>query len=145
MKITPEKLHFFRCSPFPIKQPKNVNKRTDCGENKLSIQLANYLREMTLTGKCKAVWTKIAHETNSNSIPYGNLMRNMGKLAGVPDYIFTWDEKCLWLELKNGKKNKLSKDQEFFREWCKSTNTDWAIAYSLMEALDIIVGRGIIK
>lgn len=158
MKITPRALRYFRTAPLPTKQPKQSNRRTDRGENKLSIEFANYLKAKTLEGKCKAVWTKIAHETAAKPrtfktksgqmikiCAFGNLMRNMGKNAGVPDFIFTWEGEALWLELKDGKDAKLSDDQEFFREWCLETKAKHEIAWSLNEAIYIVERYGICR
>ena len=145
MKITPAVIRYFRTAPLPTIQPKNANRRTDKGENLLSIRFANYLREMTLTGKCNAAWTKVAHETSSHSHSFGNLMRNMGKMTGVPDFVFTWQGKVLWLELKDGKKGKLSEGQQFFKDWCLETKSPWEIAYSYEEAIKIVADYGITK
>lgn len=145
MKLTNTVLRYFRSAPYPIKQPKNANRRTDCGENLQSIKFANYLKEKTMTGKCDYVWTKIAHETSSKSYAFGNLMRNMGKNAGVPDFIFTNGENFLWLELKNGKDKKLSADQQFFKCWCEETNSPYCLAYSAQEAIKIVEVLGICK
>lgn len=139
-----DSLRYFRNAPFPIKQPKNANRRTDAGENLLSIQFASYLREMTLTDRCSCVWTKIAHETSGKSHAFGNLMRNMGKMAGVPDFIFTSKNITLWLELKDGKSKKLSPDQEFFKKWCEGTGSKWAIAYTLHQAITVLEDEGIV-
>ena len=104
----------------------------------------NFLREMTLTEQCRACWTKIAHETNSDSKAYGCLLRNMGKLAGVPDFIFTWENHCLWLELKNGHDKRLSNDQVFFQNWCTETQSPHVVAYTFDEAIEILKQVGII-
>lgn len=72
-------------------------------------------------------------------------MRNMGKLAGVPDFIFTSNEITLWLELKDGKKGKLSPEQQFFKEWCSQTGSQWAIACSLQEAITLVEALGIVQ
>jgi hypothetical protein len=141
-KFNAYKLHYFRTAPFPRSQPKNANRRTDKGENLQSIRFANYLREMTLTDRCHATWTKIAHETSSKSFAYGNLMRNMGKMAGVSDFIFTMNGKALWLELKDGDKGKQLKDQQFFEVWCKKTASVYEIALSCEEAIKIVEKHG---
>ena len=99
---------------------------------------------MTLTEQCRACWTKIAHETNSDSKAYGCLLRNMGKLAGVPDFIFTWENHCLWLELKNGHDKRLSNDQVFFQNWCTETQSPHVVAYTFDEAIEILKQVGII-
>jgi len=140
-------VHYFRTSPQSTKAK---------GEALLSIKLADYLRKMTLSGKCKATWTKIAHETfdkpkiirsKSGKISKislsGNLLRNMGKLAGVADFIFTWDNHLLWLELKVAK-GKQSEDQLFFQKWCESTGSPYEVAYSFKDAVEILTKYGVV-
>lgn len=135
MKSTKKTLTYFRTF--------KTNKKMK-GEDLISAQLTSYLIEKTLTNKCIANWTKIAHEMPRGSLLFGKRLRNMGKLAGIPDFIFTWKDNHLWLELKqpNGR---LSPDQKFFQEWCQETNSNHEIAYSLDEAIDIINKYGIIK
>lgn len=142
-KFISYKLHYFRTAPLPKKQPKNANRRTNSGENLQSIKFANYLKEMSLTDRCNCTWTKIANETSSRSFAYGNLMRNMGKNAGVADFIFTMGNANLWLELKDGDKGQQSKDQQFFETWCKKTSTAYRLAISSEEAIKIVESFGL--
>lgn len=133
--LTNEDLYFFRSS--------GGAKGQYMGENWLSVQLTNLLKQKTLEGKCKACWTKIAHE-GKHSANFSKLMRNMGKLAGVPDFIFTWSGGHLWLELKNGKKGILSSEQEYFIKWCGLTNSNVEVATTIDEAEAVLKKYGII-
>lgn len=135
MKVNPESLSYFRRFP---------SRRKLQGEDLISYQLTSYLIEMTLTNKCQANWTKIAHEMPKGSLLFGKRLRNMGKLAGVPDFVFTWKENHLWLELKKPK-GKMSPEQKFFQKWCKETESNHAIAYSLEEAITILQEYDIIR
>jgi hypothetical protein len=127
-----EKLKYFMTPSLGIlggNSSKNRNPHK--GENYLSIELANYLKKLTVEGKFNGVWTKIAHETSSRSLSYGVLMRNMGKNPGAGDFIFTNAKGCLWLELKCTKNLYLTSNQEFFRDWCIEQSVPYAVSTSL--------------
>ncbi len=131
-----EKLHYFRSTNYPGKMK---------GEALLSCQIANYLREMSLTGQLKCVWTKISNETPSKSLLYGLKQRAMGKLSGVPDYICTFPEGHLWVELKHPTlKSKLSEGQKFFREWCSQTSCNYHVIKSLEEMVQLLKAHKLI-
>lgn len=125
-----DKLHYFRNTKYP-----GVMK----GEALLSCQIANYLREMSLTGHLKCVWTKISNETPSKSLLYGLKQRAMGKLSGVPDYVCTFHNGHLWMELKHPtNKSQLSEGQKFFREWCNQTSCNYHVVKSLEEVIKLL-------
>lgn len=113
-------------------------------EELICLKLASYLREMSITGKCKHVWF---HVSNEGSAPgkhiWGARQRNIGKFAGVADYIFMGDT-CLALEIKAGKK-KLEESQEVFKRWCDDTNVPFRVAYSYEDALSVLKECGIIE
>ena len=116
-------------------------------ENLLTIELSNYLKEVTLKNKCNYVWFHVANEgmtiTTKQILRQGCLKRNMGKLAGVADFVFLGKDKSFCLELKV-KKRKLTTAQEIFQEWCSIVNVGYEVAYTLDEAIHILKREGIV-
>ncbi len=106
-------------------------------EELICIKFAAYMKEMSITGKCKHVWFHVSNEGSAKGKQlWGMRQRNIGKFAGVADYIFLGDP-CLALEIKNGKK-KLQDSQETFKKWCEDCNVNYRVAYSFAEAVDIL-------
>jgi len=99
---------------------------------------------MTLTGKCKHVWF---HVSNEGSAPgkqlWGSRQRNMGKFAGVADYIFLGPSHNLALEIKDGKKA-LQTPQKDFKNWCELCEVRFEKAESYEEAIEIVKRLNII-
>lgn len=93
---------------------------------------------MTLTGKCKHVWF---HVSNEGSAPgkqlWGARQRNMGKFAGVADYIFMGSSTNVALEIKDGKKP-LQPSQKDFKNWCELCEVRFEKAESYEEAIEIV-------
>lgn len=103
------------------------------------------MRKMTLTGRCKHVWFHVSNEGSANNKQlWGIRQRNMGKFAGVADYIFIGTNSSLALEIKNGK-NTLQPSQKEFQRWCEDCNVPHKVAYSFEEAVDIVKDLGITK
>lgn len=117
--------------------------RQPIGEEFICTKLAHFMREMSITGQCKHVWF---HVSNEGSAPgkqlWGARQRNIGKFAGVSDYVFLGDP-CLALEMKNGKK-KLQDSQETFKKWCTDCNVTYRVAGSFEEAIAILKENRII-
>lgn len=105
-------------------------------ENRICIRLATYLKEATLTNKCPYVWFHIANEGKASPV-FGALVRAIGKIAGVPDYIFVGSSKCLFLEIK-AKTGKLSPSQKHFKMWCEQWRVPYEVAYSYEEAVSML-------
>lgn len=112
-------------------------------EELICIQLASYLKEMTLTGKCKHVWFHVSNEgSTSGKAFWGARQRNMGKFSGVADYVFLGSP-CVALEIKAGK-NKLQDAQKTFQQWCKDCRVEYHVACSFAEAEQILKTTGVI-
>jgi hypothetical protein len=106
-------------------------------EELICLQLVAYLKEKTLLGKCKHVWFHVPNEGNSpNKQLNGAKQRNIGKFAGVADYIFLGEPSAA-LEIKNGKK-KLSPAQETFKKWCLDRGILFDVAGSVDEAISFL-------
>lgn len=112
-------------------------------EESICIYLAAYLKEMTLTGKCRHVWFHVSNEGSSKGKQlWGARQRNMGKFAGVADYVFLGNPSFA-LEIKNGKKP-LQESQEIFKRWCGDCLVTYAVAGSYQEAVNILIENKII-
>lgn len=68
----------------------------------------------------------------------------MGMIPGAPDFIFTWNEGCSWLELKSPK-GRLSPAQKEFAHWCDRMGVPWGIARSVQEVEDHLMAWGVLK
>lgn len=62
------------------------------------------------------------------------MLRNMGAKNGAADFLIIVRGKAHWLELKNGKKGKLSDAQIKFREEAIRAGAEYAVASTQMEA-----------
>lgn len=112
-------------------------------EEMICVRFASYMKEMSITGKCKHVWFHVSNEGSSKDKEvWGARQRNMGKFAGVADYVFL-GEPCLALEIKNGKK-KLQESQEVFKKWCEDMKLIYRVAGSYEEAVNIVKECGIV-
>ncbi len=102
------------------------------------------MREMTLTGRCKYVWF---HVSNEGSAPgkqrWGSRQRNMGKFAGVADYIFLGEKGNLALEIKDGNKS-LQPAQKQFKRWCIDCGIPFELATSYEEAIEFVSKHGVV-
>lgn len=104
----------------------------------MAIDFANYLRCHSITDRNKAVWSKIAHEISGNNKPhFGQLLAATGKINGVPDFMFMWEDGCGFIELKT-KTGKLSPNQKLFERWCQHCKVRHEVAYSVEEAIEIV-------
>jgi hypothetical protein len=113
-------------------------------EESICIYLAAYLKEMSITGKCKHVWFHVSNEGSSKGKQlWGARQRNMGKFAGVADYVFLGNP-CLALEIKAGKKP-LQESQKIFKQWCGDCLVTYAVATSYQEAVDILLAYKIVN
>lgn len=85
---------------------KSLNVRKIGPESALTISMAGYLKGKSIEGKLKGIWFHVANEgtygKNSNPI-YGMLLKCMGKLNGVADFVFLHKDGAACVEIKSGK------------------------------------------
>ena len=62
------------------------------------------------------------------------MLKGMGAKNGAADFLVIVRGKAHWLELKNGKKGKLSSDQEAFRDEAHRAGAEYLVASTPMEA-----------
>ena len=120
-------------APFSILETK--------GEAAICVQFRTWLTQQTHEKKCRATWRHNQNESNQKSGTnqrWWNLQRNMGKLAGIPDYTFLWKNGCLELEIKDGPKGKQSEAQKIYQTWCEDNDVPYEIARSVDEAIQIV-------
>lgn len=132
-------LYYFRTAPSSHLEFK--------GEGAICYAFRLYLTEKEIQGKCHAVWMHIQNESNQSTKKnhkFWNFQRNIGKFGGVADYLFLGDQFNLALEIKDGKKNKLSAAQLFFKKWCLREGVPYREAYGLEEAINIVHEYGIV-
>lgn len=122
------------------KRPKFKNLK---GENLISQQLTDILDLNRSIGKTNGMYCKIAHE-GKNSLLFNSKMRAIGKLAGVPDWLFIWPNNHLMIELKT-RKGYLSPAQKFFHKEADKYDCNICIAKSAEEALGILYDYGFLK
>lgn len=116
-------------------------------EDRLAIEVANYLRAAVLEGRLSATFTHIPHEIGGAGIAAKvrlALAKAMGLIAGSADYVFVWPTGGGWIELKapGGSLNPAQKD---FRDWCEGTRTPYAVARSLDEVIHILSQWGALR
>ena len=85
-------------------------------EQRLTIEVADWLRGMSLTGQLKAVWTHVANEGKRHIIT-GMILKAMGLISGVSDFVFLWNDGAGAIELKVGN-GKETDNQNMFSQWC---------------------------
>lgn len=109
------------------------------------VELASFLQRETRQGRFDTVWFHVANEFAGKKRPiWGALLKAMGKLSGVADYIFMWDNGCGAIEMKHGK-GKQSKGQIDFELWCHDNGVPYEVCYSSQEAINVLIKWGRIK
>lgn len=111
-------------------------------EEKMSVELADKLRELTLQKKLGCLWCHIPNEGKRSSL-VAIITKAMGMIPGVGDFLFCWGSGSAFIELKAGK-NKQSAHQKCFQEWCEDNDVPYALCYSAEEALEMLTGWGLI-
>lgn len=109
-------------------------------EQKESVKLADEMRARVLEGRYRGIWLHVANEGKRSEI-VASIMKAMGMIPGASDYLFAWDKKLLWLELKI-KPNAQSANQKLFQQWIEWAGYEYVLAYSKDEAIEKLQGRG---
>lgn len=124
---------------------KNFKGRTG-EEDRLSIEVAIWLRAMTLTGRLRATWTHIPHEVAARG-KFANIhmakARALGLIKGSSDFVFVWPDGGGWIELKTPT-GSLSPEQRDFRDWCEAKGCHHAVCRSLEEVQQKLFSWGVL-
>lgn len=89
----------------------------------------------------------IFHVPNEGKRSYrvGALLKAMGLVPGVPDYVCIPNKgTAFFIEFKD-KKRKLTENQEAFRLMCSEMGIDWFLVRSSQEAIEVLKMKGIIQ
>lgn len=105
-------------------------------ESLLSVRVADRLRALSAAGTLHGVWTKIANERKCSRI-LGLILKAMGLLPGVPDFMFIgqWGGGLIELKIEDGRddEKQLSEFQKYFRFWCYREGVRYAVCRSVEE------------
>lgn len=100
-------------------------------EQRITIEFADFMRQQALEGGYHGVWFHVPNEGKRHKIT-ACIMKAMGMLAGVPDFIFIWKNKQTgllgagFIEMKTPG-NKQSPSQKDFQAWAEF----WGIPYAV--------------
>lgn len=104
-------------------------------EDRLCIDFAADLRQLTLEGKLMAIWLHVPNE-GKRSLLDGFLCRALGRLPGAPDYLFiSGHSPAAALEFK-ALKGRQTDTQKIFEQWCHTQGVRYAIVRSKAEAFE---------
>lgn len=101
-------------------------------EQKLSIEFADKLREMTTKEILKGVWIHAANEREAGWFTH-LILRRMGMLKGAFDYWFVWEGGGGIIELKTD--TELAEYQEYFKIWAWSESINHAVCRTVESAV----------
>jgi hypothetical protein len=120
------------------------NKSISCAslkeEQRMCVEFANGLRQLTLEGKLPYVWFHIANEfLPSKQVNYSFelKLKHMGKIAGLPDYCFVGENGSFFIEFKSAK-GRQTDNQKKFEEWCKTNTVPYFICRSAKEGFEVL-------
>lgn len=102
-------------------------------EQRLCIEYADKLRDLTAKEKLKGIWCHVANERQAGWFTHLILSR-MGMIKGSPDYWHIWEGGGCVIEFKVD--GELEEYQEYFRIWAWSENTPHAVCRSVNSAID---------
>lgn len=102
-------------------------------EDRLCIEFAQKLRELTLCGRLRAVWLHVPNE-GKRSIWVGQLRRAMGMQTGCPDYLFLTPTGAYGIEFK-AKRGTVRPSQKDFRAWMEEAGVGYALVRSVEDGI----------
>lgn len=129
-------------------------------EDRIGVPFATQLRQWTIEGKLRAVWTHIPNEMGGAGgsrhadekvrrsaarlaqIRYA-IAKALGLIPGFSDYVFLWDGGCAALEAK-AKDGTQQPEQVDFQKWCADRNVPYFIFRSPEEGYAILRELGVL-
>lgn len=109
-------------------------------EQKMCIEFANHMRQLSLNGNFPYVWFHIANEfipTSRVNFSFDLKQKHMGKITGLPDYCFMSANDNFFIEFKTAK-GKQSENQKLFEEWCKANDIKYYLCRSSKDGIDLV-------
>lgn len=127
------------------KYPRNLRIKP---EERLAIDFATALREATISGRLRCVWTHPANEIAGRrdklaQIRY-TIAKAMGLIDGTADYLFLWASGSGALEAKVGR-NDQQPNQVDFEMWCTEMGVPYRTFSSISEGLEILAAWGVLE
>lgn len=107
-------------------------------EERICIEFADDMRQMTVDGVYKGIWSHCPNEGKRHQIT-AQIMKAMGMIPGGTDYFFMWSGGCNHgvLEFKvPGKKIAEDSNQDFYRLWCERAGVPHAVVHSAAEGVE---------
>jgi hypothetical protein len=109
-------------------------------EQKICVEFANHLRQLTLNGDFPYIWFHIANEfipSQRINFSFDLKQKHMGKITGLPDYCFISAKDSFFIEFKTAK-GKQTEHQKLFEEWCKDNDIRYYIFRSANEGIEFL-------
>lgn len=116
-----------------FKQPKGLK-----GESALCVEIANFLRAETVEDNLPFVWCHIPNQfSGTKQKLFGAILSWMGRIKGMPDYVFLGKKQCFCVEVKIDM-GRLGQEQTIMKNWCESVGVPYYICRSLNDFKHII-------
>lgn len=123
---------------LPLLLPDFKPPRGAKGENLICLEIASWLREQSLTKDFPFVWFHVPNQfAGTYKGMFGAMLSWMGRIAGVPDYIFLGKGKGFCIEVKTARGSQ-SEHQKLFQQWCESKQVPYYVCRSLEEVKGVI-------
>ncbi len=120
---------------------KNVKPRGD--EDRITMEIANYFRELTLEKRANFIWFHVPNENGNNKqFAFGAKLRAMGKMPGCSDFILMGKDRSLCLEVK-APKGRQGPNQRIFEDWCLEHGVSYKIVKSVDETIEVLKEVGL--
>jgi len=114
-------------------------------EDKITMDIVNFLVGGSIDGELKFVWFHPANEISRADNPiYGQYLKKLGKIKGAPDFVFVWSGGGGFIEVKSPK-GRMSPSQEIFQRWCITFGIPYEVVRSLDEAKKVLQTWGLAK
>ena len=129
-----------------ILSPVSVGNMGLKNEDLLQYQVTCFMKEMLATGRYKGTFFHIPNESGkaANKLQAQKTQQKkkaLGLVPGAHDNAFMWDGGNCFIELKHDK-NKLTPNQEDFRDWSEWAGVPARVAYSVDEVEQILIELG---
>ena len=116
------------------------------GEDKLTNEIAIYLKINVLEGKLKGVFFHVPNESVSKT--KRDMLRimkkkHLGMIPGAPDFIIVTHDKTLFIELKT-KKGRQSEFQKMFQIWSEKNDIQYYIIRDVPTLETILKSTGVL-
>ena len=125
-----------------LREPLSANVRLG-PEDRESIAFANRLREWTISGRLKAVWTHPANEAGYARNGKGRLRmgiaKALGLIPGTPDFMIVGAGWSLLIEMKSDT-GRQSPSQRAFQAWAVEIGIIYRVCRSADEAEEVLWG-----